>query len=107
MQPQQEVALKDFGGLDALLVVLGHCAGVLATIEEVTVVPEWDALKAFWKVNCSHLSSSDVWLVLTKNGDLYPNVWSLLQILLLSPVSNAVVEMVLALCGLYQDRQAV
>ena len=88
---REDSALKEFG-LDTLLSLFDHFQGVLVAADREAVVSEWDAFKSYWHSSLHHLSSSDVWLVLAKHQNQYPNLWLLIQILLLFPVSNAIVE---------------
>ena len=89
--PGEEADLDQYG-VDTLTAVYDHFEQVLDGADKESLVSEWDAFKSFWKATCRQLSSSDVWVVLFKHQDVYPNLWLLVQILLLFPVSNAVVE---------------
>ena len=54
---------------------------------------EWQELKIFWKNSLFHFTSKDMWkFVLKTNNEKFPNLSHLFEVLLILPISNAIVE---------------
>ena len=66
---------------------------VVNSVEADELIQEFAKFKVFWLANLCHLPQEELWpLVLKHYASAYPNLVNVWQILLVIPVSNAIVE---------------
>ena len=91
--PQNRSELHTFGESE-LSLVTAHFEKVLAgKVDCAEVSGEWLCLKLYVADNLQHLQSEECWSVLSKSkGKAFTNVMTIINMLRIFPVSNAIVE---------------
>ncbi|XP_071947384.1 zinc finger protein 862-like [Antedon mediterranea] len=92
--PKDKDQLSSYG-IDILDTFIDEFADLLSANQVNTdnLQIEWANFKHFWLENLAHLPRSDLWNTVTKHyADIYPNLIHVINVLIVFPVSNAVVE---------------
>ena len=91
--PSDHDGLQQFGQRELSLVVDHFRPLLLKNASIGSIFSEWEAFKFFWSQNLASMTKDEVWsTLLTKLKSKYPNLATLVEILLVFLVSNATVE---------------
>ena len=92
--PKDKDTLQDYG-LVELSFLTQHCEKLLEKkkVSLESINSEWDNFKYFWLSNLTHLPRKVIWsLLITSYASNYPNLAHIIELLLVFPASNAIVE---------------
>ena len=91
--PCDHDGLQQFGQRELSLVVDHFRPLLLKNASIDSIFSEWETFKKIWSHNLASMTKDEVWSTLfTKLKSKYPNLATLVELLLVFPVSNATVE---------------